>query len=103
MQEEDLKDSVPLEGGWDDEEQLMAIDQGEEEDRPPASKLHVLYLQTWFLGTQFLWLVLNVIVMPSQVRYERIPLDRKPLVKKYIGFSTSMPFVAPAYRHARVL
>lgn len=70
---ETAQDSVPLEGGWSDEEHLMAIDQGEEEEdevqiRPFfTSRFHVLYLQTWFLGTQFLWLVLNVIVMPSQV------------------------------------
>lgn len=29
----------------------------------------IVVLQTWFIGTQFLWLVLSVVVIPSQVHH----------------------------------
>ena len=34
-----------------------------------TSKFGILKLQAWWLGTQFLWLLLSVVVMPSQVHH----------------------------------
>ena len=62
------------EGEGDDHELLLEDGQrpGAGSDRPLekhaiTTKVGILKLQAWWIGTQFFWLLLMVVVMPSQV------------------------------------